>query len=316
MVAWPCRQELWRGHLDAGREAVAELVRAIARFEPVTLLARPSDACVAAEMTSVPGVEVTELPLDDSWVRDTGPIYVVGRGRRVALDFRFNGWGGRYCPHDQDQAIPRRWCERRGEERVAVDLVLEGGSIAVDGAGTLVTTEQCLLNPNRNPHLSRAEIETYLGDYLGVSKVVWLGEGIVGDDTDGHVDDIARFVNERTIVCAVEEDPSDPNHELLDDNLRRLELATDARGRNFEIVTLPMPGEVAGRDGRLPASYANFLIANAVVLLPTFNHPNDARAAETLQRLFPTRRVTPVPASDLVWGMGTIHCLSQQQPAA
>jgi agmatine deiminase len=203
-----------------------------------------------------------------------------------------------------------------GVPRFEPGIVMEGGAIDVNGAGVVLTTEQCLLNPNRNPHLTRAEIETYLGDYLNVSKIVWLGEGIVGDDTDGHVDDIARFVSEDTVVCAAEEDPADPNHELLRDNLRRLELATDAAGRPFRVVTLPMPGVVEGRDGRLPASYANFLIANAVVILPTFGHPNDARAADTLQQLFPTRRVRPVRAENLVWGMGTVHCLSQQQPAA
>jgi agmatine deiminase len=172
------------------------------------------------------------------------------------------------------------------------------------------------LNSNRNPHLTRAEIETYLRDYLNVSKIIWLGEGIVGDDTDGHIDDIARFVDEHTIVCAVEEDTADPNYELLQDNLARLRHATDAQGRPFRVVTLPMPGIIEGRDGRLPASYANFYIANALVLAPVFGHANDAHAVSTLQSFFPTRRVMPTRAEDLVWGMGTIHCLSQQQPAA
>ena len=197
---------------------------------------------------------------------------------------------------------------------------MEGGSIEVNGAGCVLTTEQCLLNPNRNPQLNRTEIEQYLKDYLGVTKVLWLAEGIVGDDTDGHIDDIARFVAPDVIVCAVEDDPSDANYDLLQDNLARLNSMTDANDQPFKIVTLPMPGIVGGtstgtRDlERLPASYANFYIANNVVLLPVFNHANDTRATETLQRVFRDCRVIPINCEPLVWGMGTIHCVSQQQP--
>jgi agmatine deiminase len=200
--------------------------------------------------------------------------------------------------------------------------VLEGGSIEVNGAGVLMTTEQCLLNPNRNPQLDRTTIEAYLRNYLGVGQVLWLGEGIVGDDTDGHIDDIARFVSPTTIICALEEDPADANYELLRDNLRRLKATTDIEGRPFEIITLPMPGVVAASDNtsprnleRLPASYANFYIANNVVLAPIFGHANDARALEILQRVFYDRRVVGINCEPLVWGMGTIHCVTQQQPA-
>jgi len=197
---------------------------------------------------------------------------------------------------------------------------MEGGSIEVNGAGCVLTTEQCLLNPNRNPQLSKSEIEQYLKNYLGVGKVLWLGEGIVGDDTDGHIDDIARFVAPNVIVCAVEEDTEDANYELLQDNLLRLQRMTDANDRPFEIVTLPMPGVVGGEStdkrnlDRLPASYANFYIANGVVLAPVFGHANDARALETLQGLFSDRRVVGINCEPLVWGMGTIHCVTQQQP--
>jgi agmatine deiminase len=197
---------------------------------------------------------------------------------------------------------------------------MEGGSIEVNGNGCVLTTEQCLLNPNRNPQLSRREIEDYLKNYLGVTKVLWLGEGIVGDDTDGHIDDIARFVAPDIIVCAVEDDPADANYELLQDNLYRLKRMTDANDRHFEIVTLPMPGIVGGEStdtrnlDRLPASYVNFYIANNIVLLPVFGHENDTRAVDALQRVFPNRRVIPINCEPLVWGMGTIHCLTQQQP--
>jgi agmatine deiminase len=198
--------------------------------------------------------------------------------------------------------------------------VMEGGSIEVNGAGCVLTTEQCLLNPNRNPDLSKNEIEQFLKDHLGVARVLWLGEGIVGDDTDGHIDDIARFVAEDTIICAVEDDPQDANFELLQDNLKRVQQMTDARGRAFQIVTLPMPGVVGGAStdkrnlDRLPASYANFYIANNVVLAPSFGHENDQRALETLERVFPDRRVVGINCEPLVWGMGTIHCVTQQQP--
>jgi agmatine deiminase len=262
-------------------------------------------------------VRIIQLETVDSWIRDYGPNFLIDeRGALAYNDWIFNAWGSKYEELKRDDAIPKALERILNVPRFEPGIVLEGGAIDVNGAGCVLTTEQCLLNPNRNPHLTRAEIETYLRDYLNISKIIWLGEGISGDDTDGHIDDIARFVNESTIVCAVEEDTADPNHELLQDNLRRLQHATDANNRPFEIITLPMPGIIEGRDGRLPASYANFLIANSVVLTPVFNHANDARAVSTLQSLFPTRRVTPIRADDLVWGMGTIHCLSQQQPAA
>jgi agmatine deiminase len=200
---------------------------------------------------------------------------------------------------------------------------MEGGSIEVNGAGVVMTTEQCLLNPNRNPELDRDEIEHYLREFLGVQKVLWLAEGIVGDDTDGHIDDIARFVSETTIVCVVEEDPADANYKLLQENLERLKRATDARGRPFDIVTLPMPGVIGASNDisprqldRLPASYANFYVANNVVLVPIFGHANDTRVLEILQSLFADRYVVGINCEPLVWGMGTIHCVSQQQPAA
>jgi agmatine deiminase len=255
-------------------------------------------------------------PTVDSWIRDYGPNFLVDDAGRIAYnDWVFNAWGDKYEELKRDSAIPAELEAVLAVPRFEPGIVMEGGAIDVNGASVVLTTEQCLLNPNRNPHLTRAEIEQYLQAYLGVEKVLWLGEGIVGDDTDGHVDDIARFVAPNVIVCALEDDPADANYKLLRDNYERLQSMTDAEGRAFEIVTLPMPGVVGGREERLPASYANFYIANGVVLLPVFGHANDARAAETLQRLFAARRVIPVNAEALVWGMGTIHCLTQQQPA-
>lgn len=221
----------------------------------------------------------------------------------------------------KDDAVPARLESFLQVPRFSPEIVMEGGSIEVNGAGCVLTTEQCLLNENRNPQLNKTEIEQYLRNYLGVRKVLWLGEGIVGDDTDGHIDDIARFVAPNVIVCAVEEDPADANYELLQDNLKRLQRMTDADDRPFEIVTLPMPGVVGGTStdsrnlDRLPASYANFYIANAVVLAPIFGHANDSLGLRTLEMLFPSRRVVGIHCEPLVWGMGTIHCVTQQQPA-
>jgi agmatine deiminase len=214
-----------------------------------------------------------------------------------------------------DNHIPQQIASWLNVPRVQPGIVLEGGSIDVNGRGTGLTTEQCLLNPNRNPHLRRSDLEGYLRDYLGVWHVIWLGEGIVGDDTDGHVDDIARFVAPDTVVCAVEDDPQDANYALLQDNYRRLRVATDQDGQPLRVVPLPMPGIVGPPEARLPASYANFYIANGVVLVPTYNHPNDRVALSILQELFPQRQVLGLPCTALVWGLGALHCVTQQQPA-
>jgi agmatine deiminase len=192
---------------------------------------------------------------------------------------------------------------------------MEGGSIEVNGQGTLLTTEACLLNPNRNPHLTREQIETYLKDYLGVRHILWLGDGIVGDDTDGHIDDLSRFTDPTTIVTVLEDDPLDANYELLQENLKRLRTFRDQNNQPFRLVTLPMPGIIQYEEQRLPASYANFYIANGIVLVPTYRSPNDQRALDTLQSLFPDRRVIPVDSTELIWGLGSFHCISQQEPA-
>jgi agmatine/peptidylarginine deiminase len=245
----------------------------------------------------------------------------IERGELGFNDWIFNAWGDKYESLKHDDEIPSRLEHVLRVPRFQPSMVLEGGSIDVNGTGLVLTTKQCLLNANRNPQLSRAEIEQKLKDFLGVEKVLWLGEGISGDDTDGHIDDIARFVAEDTIVCALEEDSSDENYEPLLENYERLKRMTDARGRNFNIATLPMPDVISVEDEedktrayRLPASYANFYIANNVVLAPVFGHRNDARAIEILQGLFKTRRVISINCEPLVWGMGTIHCITQQQP--
>lgn len=315
LVAWPCRPELWRGHLAEGRRAVAELVRTVARFEPVTLLARPEDVDEAADLAAGGRVEVVALPLDDSWLRDTAPTWVVGRGGRVAVDFRFNGWGGRFAPHDDDDRIPERWCDRTGERRRRVDLVLEGGSIAVDGEGTLVTTEQCLLHPNRNPHRTRAGIEAVLRDELGVSTIVWLPFGLDDRDTDGHVDLVAACARPGTWLFQGCDDPADPEHERLAVSRRCLHEAVDAGGRPIEVVDLPTLPYVEIDGERLPVPYLNLYLCNGGVIVPVTGHPADHDALATIAHAFPGRAVVPIEGAWIAFGGGGPHCLTQQVPA-
>ncbi|HEV8423282.1 MAG TPA: agmatine deiminase family protein, partial [Chthoniobacterales bacterium] len=229
-------------------------------------------------------------------------------------DWDYNAWGGKYPPCDLDEVVPTRIAERLRLPVYYPHMILEGGSIDVNGAGALLTTESCLLNPNRNPQLSREEIEQRLRDYLGVRQILWLGDGIEGDDTDGHIDDLTRFVGQRQVVTVVEEDESDANYAPLQANLERLRGLT-INGQSLEIATLPMPRKIVRENLRLPASYANFYIANTNVLLPTFADPGDDEAMEVLQRAFPGRRIVPIDCRELIWGLGAFHCLTQQQPA-
>lgn len=324
-LTWPKDPETWPDRVTQVEEIYLQMIAALTPHEAVDLLVDDEDAeRKVRARCSFPGaanIRFHHIQTVDSWIRDYGPNFLIHPQRRGAFnDWIFNAWGNKYEELKKDDGVPRQLEATLQLQRFAPGIVMEGGSIEVNGAGCVLTTEQCLLNPNRNPQLTREEIEQYLKDYLGVTKVLWLGEGIVGDDTDGHIDDIARFVAPNVVVCAVEDDPADANYEILQDNLARLRSMTDAAGKPFEIVTLPMPGTVGGsstgtRDlERLPASYANFYIANSVVLLPVFGHANDTRAVETLQRLFPDRRVDPINCEPLVWGMGTIHCVTQQQP--
>lgn len=324
-LTWPKDPETWPDRVPQIEEIYLRMMAALTPHETVNLLVDDETAEQAVrERCTFPtahNIRFHQIETVDSWIRDYGPNFLVNSRNEMAFnDWIFNAWGNKYEALKRDDNVPRVLEPALGMRRFEPGIVMEGGSIEVNGAGCVLTTEQCLLNPNRNPELSREEIEEHLRSYLGVSKVLWLGEGIVGDDTDGHIDDIARFVAENVIVCAVETDPQDANYDLLQDNLARLQSMTDANGRGFEIVTLPMPGVVGGTStdtrnlDRLPASYANFYIANSVVLAPVFGHQHDARAIETLQRVFPDRRVVAINCEPLVWGMGTIHCVTQQQP--
>ena len=315
-MAWPCREELWGDRLDAARTAYADVAKTIAQFEPVTMIVNPEDV---AEVSLRCGSGVGALPLeiDDSWVRDTGPTFLLdGKGGLAGVDWRFNAWGETYQGYDKDAAMARAVLEHIDVPRYEAPLVLEGGSIHVDGEGTLLTTEQCLLNPNRNPDLSREEIERLLREYVGVKTIVWLGQGLEDDETDGHVDNLACFAKPGVVLALTTEDTGDANYAALQDNLKRLRAARDASGRELEIVEIEQPSRSVGEDGqRLSRSYINFYIANGGVVMPEFEDAKDQAAYDAVVRCFPDHDVRQISAADIVCGGGGIHCITQQQPA-
>ncbi len=300
--------------------AMAALVRAAAEFEPVRI--NVMDAAEEAEVRRHVGqcdaVEYFHVPTNEPWCRDHGPVFLVndGTGEVAVADFDFNAWGGKYEGTDHDRKVPSRLAERLRMRCFTNAMVLEGGSIEVNGTGSVLTTRSCLLNPNRNPQLSQAQIEENLRGWLGAANILWLGDGIEGDDTDGHIDDLTRFVAQSRVVTVVEEDPEDANHSILRENVAALQALRDEGGRPLEIVSLPMPARRLEYEGqRLPASYANFLVLNGGVLMPAFDDPCDAEAAGVLASVFPGRKIVPVDCRDLIIGLGSVHCLSQQQPA-
>ena len=321
-LVWPTNTETWPGPLlDAVRATYARIVAVLAADQPVGLLVDYGDRRAEARALLSPSallrVDFHSIPTVDVWIRDFGPTFVVleATGAVAGVEWGFNAWGNKYPDLTVDGAVSSELNRRLSLERFRAGIVLEGGSIDVDGRGTLLTTEQCLLHANRNPHMTSAEIERALRDFLGVSRIVWLGGGVAGDDTDGHVDEVARFVGPGTVLAAFEDDPADENHHVLEDNYRRLERAADADGRPLTVLKLPRPDPVTGPGGRLPASYANFYIGNASVLAPVFGQAKDRWALEIIQSCFPSRRVVGVNAAALVHGFGGIHCVTQPQPA-
>jgi agmatine deiminase len=294
-----------------------EMVQTLAPHERVDINVRSEEVEAVARQTigDVPNVFYHRIPSYEPWCRDHGPIFVKRHHELAVVDWGYNAWGDKYPPYDDDDAVPQRVAELLGLPLYSPGIVMEGGSIEVNGEGTLLTTEACLLNPNRNPNLNRKQIEQYLCDYLGVTNILWLGDGIAGDDTDGHVDDLARFVNANTVVTVIEPDPRDDNYWPLQENVKRLRTMRNQNGQPFRVVELPMPGVIVYDGQRLPASYANFYIANKVVLLPTYrSQKTDSLAVETLQKLFIDRHVVGIDSTNLIWGLGSFHCLTQQQP--
>ena len=335
-MIWPQRPDNWREGARPAQLAFAAVAEAIAAAEPVTVGASDAQLEAARSLLS-PAVRVVELSSDDAWMRDVGPTFVVGKdGERRGIDWRFNAWGGHdgglYSTWDRDERVAAKVLEVERAARYRAPLVLEGGAIHVDGEGTVLTTEQCLLNPNRNPDLSREEIEGHLLDYLGAEKVLWLGQGVYGDETDGHVDNLACFARPGVVLLAWSGEESDPQHAISLDARRRLEAAVDARGHRLEVVLLPAPGpltigteEAAGvepaegtrprRAGdRLAGSYVNFYLANGRVVMPLLDERCDEEAARILRQTFPEREVVGVPAREILLGGGNIHCITQQVP--
>ncbi len=318
-ISWPHNRETWPGRFERVRPQMAAMVRTVAEHEPVHVLAGGGEVMASAQswLGTNSQVFLHDIPTNDAWCRDHGPLFLQApAGEPPALvDWKYNAWGSKYPPFELDDAVPEHVATELGYQRFAPGMVLEGGSIEGNGDGLLLTTESCLLNRNRNPGWSRAAIERHLRDFLGVEKILWLNGGnLAGDDTDGHIDQLARFVTPTTVVAAAEDDPSDANHAPLARNLAALQAMTDRWGRPLEIVRLPLPRAMFGAGQRLPASYCNFYLANGLCLVPQFDDPADEAACRILGSLLPDHRVVGLPAFDLVWGLGAFHCLTQQQP--
>ncbi|MFE7709216.1 agmatine/peptidylarginine deiminase [Streptomyces sp. NPDC057486] len=317
LMAWPTRPDLWGDVLDTVKGEYANVARAIAEFEPVTMVAPPGWGADARERCG-DDVTVVELPLDDSWFRDSAPLFVLdGSGRRAGVDFRFNAWGGKHAPFDADDRISGLLLEHLAIERVHSDLILEGGAITVDGEGTLITTEQCLLHPNRNPGMQREGIEAELKARLGVTKVIWLPYGgLLDTETDGHVDGVCAFAGPGKVVVSLPDDPAHPDYARMRANRAVLEVTSDAQGRPLEIVDIPQTAfsDIAG--GEVEVSYLNYYIANGGVVVPVAGVPQDEAALEVIATAYPGRKVVGVKAPAIAYGGGGVHCITQQIPAA
>ena len=314
-LSWPRNPQTWPGKFEPVPAEFAQFARAIAEYELVHILAGGSVMEQARQLVGgMKNITLHDVETNDSWCRDHGPSFLTGN---ALVDWEYNAWGGKYPPFDLDNQVPQRIAEITGRRRFAAGIILEGGAIDGNGQGTILTTESCLLNPNRNPQLGRDDLERYLRDYLGARKVLWLrGGGVAGDDTDGHIDQLARFVGPRTVVCATCDDTSDENYPPTHQNLGELRHMTDEDDRPLEVVPLPLPGPLYYSEQRLPASYCNFLIINGAVLVPQFgDRAADERACSILRELMPNREVRGLSSLDLVWGLGSFHCLSQQECA-
>jgi agmatine deiminase len=314
-LAWPSRPATWHGGIEAAKAVHVDVAKALAEFEPVTMVCNPGEM---AEVSLIcgPGIDLVPMPLSDGWMRDIGPTFVVGPAGEVAgVDWIFNGWGGLHGEFAADADIARAVLEFRHYRRFAAPIVLEGGALNGDGEGTLLVTEQCLLDPGRNPGRTKPEIEAVLRDMLGVETVIWLGQGYEGDETGGHVDEIACFARPGTVMVSMPSDASDPNYLIQHDNMARLAAARDARGRALDIVELPQPGRREQDGQRLTLSYVNFAFANGGLILPSFGDSADEAAYRIFADLFPDRSIVQILADDLVIGGGGIHCITQQEPA-
>lgn len=319
-IEWPVKSSMcWPDNYDQVCRGYAQAARAIAGFEPVTMLVNPEDMNQAAKLCG-PEAELAEIPHNDSWVRDNGPTFVINNSGRIAgINWRFNAWGGRYLPYDLDDSVPPRLLAREQIQTFNAPIVLEGGSVHVDGQGSLLTTQECLLNPNRNPGMTREEITDVLKQYLGIEAVIWLNRGLDGDETEGHIDNAACFVRPGVVLLQVCNDPNDPNYEITRENLEILQKAVDARGRKLEIVQIPQPLPSYYMGQRLTLSYINFYFVNGGIILPLFggeSRETDKMAGQIFTDLFPGRKIVTIDGMPLVKEGGNVHCITQQMPLA
>ena len=322
-LSWPHKEASWPGKLETIYKPYCEFIKVVAEGEKVRINVNDeaTKTFAQAELQKV-GADLSNIefyfnPSNDAWCRDHGPAFLLSedKTKKAVVDWGYNAWGDKYPPYDLDDVIPTKIAEHFHLPLFNPGIVMEGGSVEFNGAGTILTTTACLLNENRNPHLNKVQIEKYLMDFYGAEQVLWLGDGIVGDDTDGHIDDITRFVNRNTVLTVVESNPEDENYHLLQENLETLKTLRLPDGEALNIITLPMPAPVIHEDTRLPASYANFYIANQAVIVPTFRDDNDSIALDIIQQAFPDRKVVGIDSTDIIWGLGSFHCLSQQEPA-
>jgi len=321
-LSWPHKEASWPGKIGMIYPKYCEFIKVLTAGELVRinvgdeqLKAFAKEQLIAAGV-DLARVEFFDFETNDAWCRDHGPAFLINEAakQKAIIDWGYNAWGGKYPPFDLDDIIPTKIAEQLGLPVYHPGIVMEGGSVDFNGKGTVLTTTACLLNKNRNPQLNQQQIEEYLQKFYGVEQVLWLGDGIVGDDTDGHIDDITRFVNEDTVVTVVEQDKNDDNYPLLQENLATLKTMRLLNGKQLNVVELPMPAAVIYDDQRLPASYANFYIGNAAVVVPTYRSKNDDKALDILQQCFPDRKVVGIDSTDIIWGLGSFHCLSQQEP--
>ncbi|QXV67260.1 agmatine deiminase family protein [Mucilaginibacter sp. 21P] len=322
-LSWPHKEASWPGKIDLIYPKYCEFIKVVAEGQLVRINVADAqmEAFAKAQLQEVGAdlskVEFYHFPTNDAWCRDHGPAFLVNyeEKKKVIVDWGYNAWGDKYPPYDLDDVIPTKISQHFGLPVYHPGIVMEGGSVEFNGAGTVLTTTACLLNKNRNPHLNQQQIEGYLQKYYGVEQVLWLGDGIIGDDTDGHIDDITRFVNTDTVVTVIEENKNDENYHILQENLQTLKTMRLLNGKQLNIVELPMPDPVIYEDQRLPASYANFYIANKSVVVPTFRSKNDDKALDIIQSCFSNRKVVGIDSTDIIWGLGSFHCLSQQEPS-
>lgn len=323
-LSWPHKEASWPGKIKSIYPVYADFIKLLAAGEQVNInVVNEHMKQEALSYLNQAGADLKRInfffhPTNDAWCRDHGPAFLINpqaETKKLIVDWGYNAWGGKYPPFDLDDNIPTLIANHYNIPVVYPGIVMEGGSVEFNGKGTLLTTTSCLLNKNRNPHLNQNQIETYLHNYYGVENILWIEDGIVGDDTDGHIDDLTRFVTENTVVTVVEENKKDENYKILQDNLKLLNKLRLESGKQMNVVELPMPAALVYEDMRLPASYANFYISNQYVIVPTFRDKNDDRALQILQSCFHERKVIGLDSWDIIWGLGSFHCLSQQEPA-